>query len=251
MRTPRRRRAGLLSEPGRGFCQYLALFAQDAVLAPQAMEFLALAGRQTVAAHAFIDFGLLDPLTDALDRRFELTSLLLARATCPRQLDDASPILRRVWWMTLRHGVPPSFLPSTVYQTGSSPVSRFASAKHAASYAGLVPSTFQSGERDAHGHITKRGSAELRAMLCAAAHHARRTAHPLHPYFARLGTRRGYKAAVVAVAHRLCRILFAMLRDGTDFSVTRTGLEQGAFERTITYKYRLRPKPAGRLPVAG
>jgi len=56
-------------------------------------------------------------------------------------------------------------------------VSRFESAKHAASYAGLVPSTFQSGERDAHGHITKRGSAELRAMLCEAAHHARRSAH--------------------------------------------------------------------------
>ena len=41
-------------------------------------------------------------------------------------------------------------------------VSRFGSAKHAASYSGLVPSTFQSGDRDCHGHITKRGSAELR-----------------------------------------------------------------------------------------
>ena len=130
-------------------------------------------------------------------------------------------------------------------------VSRFESAKHAASYAGLVPSTFQSGERDAHGHITKRGSAELRAMLCEAAHHARRSAHPLHPHFARVCTRRGYKTAVVAVAHRLCRILFAMLRDGTDFSVSRTGVEQGDFKRTTTYSYRLRPKPAGRLPVVG
>ncbi len=128
-------------------------------------------------------------------------------------------------------------------------VSRFASAKHAASYAGLVPSTFQSAERDAHGHITKRGSAELRAMR----RRITRDAPPilLHPHFARVCARRGYKAAVVAVAHRLCRILFAMLRDGTDFSLTRSGVEQGAFERTTTYKYRLRPKPAGRLPVAG
>jgi transposase len=47
-------------------------------------------------------------------------------------------------------------------------VGRLTRAKHAASCAGLVPSTFQSGERDAHGHITKRGSAELRAMLCEA-----------------------------------------------------------------------------------
>jgi transposase len=56
-------------------------------------------------------------------------------------------------------------------------VTRFASAKHAGSYSGLVPSTFQSGDRDAHGHITKRGSAELRTMLCEAAHHARRPTH--------------------------------------------------------------------------
>jgi len=65
-----------------------------------------------------------------------------------------------------------------------SEVSRFPSAKHAASYGGLVPSTFESGERDAHGHITKRGSSELRAMLCEAAHHARLRSHPLNPYFA-------------------------------------------------------------------
>ena len=58
----------------------------------------------------------------------------------------------------------------------------------------------------------------------------------MHPYFAKVGIRRGYKAAVVAVAQRLCRILFAMLRDGTDFSVTRTGVEQGDFERITTYQ---------------
>jgi len=129
-------------------------------------------------------------------------------------------------------------------------VTRFESAKHAASYSGLVPSTFQSGDRDAHGHITKRGSAELRTMLCEAAHHARRPTHPLHPHFARVATRRGYKTAVVAVAHRLCRILFAMLRDGVDFNPARLGIEEGHFTRTTTYKYRLTPKPAGRLAAA-
>lgn len=126
-------------------------------------------------------------------------------------------------------------------------VSRFASAKHAASYSGLVPSTYQSGDRDCHGHITKRGSAELRAMLCEAAHHARRSSHPLHPYFARLCAKRGYKTAVVAVAHRLCRVLFAMLRDGSEFQMDRLGVEEGPFTRTVTYRYRLTPKGPGRL----
>ena len=119
-------------------------------------------------------------------------------------------------------------------------VERFADAKHAASYAGLVPSTYQSGEREAHGRITKRGSAELRAMLCEAAHHASRPDHPLNPYFARLCARRGYKMAIVAVAHRLCRIIFAMLRHQSDFDVAKLGVERGPFEHKIVRAYRLK-----------
>jgi transposase len=121
-----------------------------------------------------------------------------------------------------------------------SDVQRFPSAKHAASYAGLVPSTYQSGDRDAHGHITRRGSAELRAMLCEAAHHACRPQHPLHPYFARLCVLRGHKMAVVALAHRLCRILFAMLRTGSEFDVTKLAVEAGPFEKKVVHHWRLK-----------
>jgi transposase len=126
-----------------------------------------------------------------------------------------------------------------------SDVKRFPTCKHAASYAGLVPSTHQSGERDRRGPITKRGSGELRAMLCQAAHHARRPQHPLHPYFAKVCARRGYKMAIVAVAHRLLRILYALWRDGSDFDVGRLGVEVGPFQTTRTRLYRLRPKAQG------
>ena len=119
-----------------------------------------------------------------------------------------------------------------------SDVQRFPTAKHAASYAGLVASTYDSGERVQHGHITRRGSSELRSMLCEAAHHASRPNNPFHPYFTSLCVRRGYKLAVVAVAHRLCRILYAMLRHGTDFDVTKLGVEQGRFEHTTVRQYR-------------
>ena len=122
-----------------------------------------------------------------------------------------------------------------------SDATRFPSAKHAASYAGLVPSTYQSGDRDAHGRITKRGSAELRAMACESAHHARNVRHPLHPYLSALTARRGHKVAIVAVAHRLCRIMYAMLRDGTDFDVAQLGVEIGPFTRTTKRYYRLKP----------
>lgn len=121
-----------------------------------------------------------------------------------------------------------------------SDVARFPSAKHAASYAGLVASTFQSGESDRHGHITKRGSSELRAMLCEAAHHARRATHPLHPYYRQLCSRRGYKMAIVAIANRLCRILWAMLRHRVPFDVSKLNIEVGPFEKTSTQLYRRR-----------
>jgi transposase len=121
-----------------------------------------------------------------------------------------------------------------------SDVQRFPTAKHAASYAGLVPSTDQSGRRDVHGRITRRGSNELRAMLCEAAHQASRPKHPLHPYFMSLSVRRGYKMAVVAVAHRLCRILWSMLRHGATFDVSKLGVEEGPFETTSVRLYRLK-----------
>jgi len=125
-----------------------------------------------------------------------------------------------------------------------SDVRRFASAKQASSYAGLVPTTNQSGDRDWHGHITRRGSTELRAMLVEAAHHTCRKSHPLNPYFTKLCAKRGYKMTVVAIAHRLCRVLYAMLRDQVDFDITKLAIEVGPFEQKVVKPYRLRRKPA-------
>jgi transposase len=115
---------------------------------------------------------------------------------------------------------------------------RFPTAKHAASYAGLIASSYDSGDRVRHGHITGRGSRELRSMLCEAAHHAGRPNSPFHPDFTRLCSRRGYKMAVIAVAHRLCRILWAMMVRRTDFDVSKLAVEEGRFERTIVRRYR-------------
>ena len=125
-----------------------------------------------------------------------------------------------------------------------SDVTRFPSAKHAASYAGLVPATYHSGDREAYGAITKRGSGELRAMLCEAAHPASRPHHPLNPYFAKLCAKRGYKMAAIAVAHQLARIAFALLRDGTVFNVRKLNVEEGPFTRTTVRRYRLKTPAA-------
>jgi transposase len=125
-----------------------------------------------------------------------------------------------------------------------SDVSRFPSVKHAASYVGLTPSMHQSGSdpKDRGGHITKNGSRELRAVLCEAAHHASSPNNPFHPYYARITAKRGVKMAVVAVAHRICRVLFAMLRHQRDFDLHRLNVEEGPFEKLTVKRYRVKSK---------
>src|SRR3984957_15823544 len=103
MRTPRRRRTGLLSEPGRGFCQYLPLFSQHPYLAAQPIEFVALGRGQAVAAQSFIESSLLEPLADRLNCRLEFTRQRGDAAAATRQFNDSTPVFRCVWWMGSGH----------------------------------------------------------------------------------------------------------------------------------------------------
>ena len=61
-RRPPRYRAGLPSEPGRGFSWYLALFAKRAVLAAKPPELLELQTRQTVLTTALVAVRLTHPI---------------------------------------------------------------------------------------------------------------------------------------------------------------------------------------------
>jgi transposase len=123
-----------------------------------------------------------------------------------------------------------------------SDVRRFPTAKHAASYVGLVPRTYHSGQWEAYGHITKTGSPELRAMLVQSAHAAHRPDHPFHAHYRRISARVGARKAIVAVAHRMCRVLYAMLRNGQNFDPARVRVP----ERKEKH-YRLRPARAATM----
>lgn len=96
-------------------------------------------------------------------------------------------------------------------------VGRFHSAKHLASYAGLVPSTRQSGAIAKHGHITKQGSAWLRWALVEAAIHAAMRPGSLKQGYLKLSKRKGAKIARVAVARKLATYIYHMLREEKDF----------------------------------
>jgi transposase len=101
---------------------------------------------------------------------------------------------------------------------------RFAGAKEARAYLGLVPSERSSGERQQRGHISKAGPGRARHMLVEAAWCILRRKNAanasLHDWAAGIAARRGSRVAVVALARKLAGVLFAMWRDSTAFAAS-------------------------------
>jgi transposase len=92
-------------------------------------------------------------------------------------------------------------------------MSRFPSADHLASWAGLTPGHHESAGKRYSGR-TRKGSPALRVALVEAARAAARTHTYLAAQFRRLAARRGGKRAAVAVAHSILVIAYHLLRDG-------------------------------------
>lgn len=96
-------------------------------------------------------------------------------------------------------------------------ISRFPSAKQAASYLGLTPSTYQSGTKSYHGRITKQGSSHARFMMVEAAQTAARHPGPLGHFFNKLKKKKGRNPAIVALAHKLVLIAWHMLKNNEPY----------------------------------
>lgn len=96
-------------------------------------------------------------------------------------------------------------------------------AARASAFLGLVPSEDSSAERQHKGHITKTGPRDLRALLVQASWVIWRgrsaPGAALRTWAQAIAARRGRRIAIVALARRLSRILFALWRDHTDFRV--------------------------------
>jgi transposase len=105
------------------------------------------------------------------------------------------------------------------FRTFVDDVRRFGSASHVSAALGLVPREDSSAERRHRGHITKAGPRELRSLLVQAGWACWRSAGAgtLRAWVDRLASRRGKRIAVVALARRLSRIMFAIWRDETRF----------------------------------
>jgi transposase len=127
----------------------------------------------------------------------------------------ADPVVRQL--MTAP-GVGP--IVGLTYRAVVDDVRRFRDASSSTAFLGLVPKEGSSGARRRKGGITKRGPTTLRVLLIQAAWaiwRQRQGRAALHAWVERLAARRGRRIAVVALARRLARVLFAMWRDGCDY----------------------------------
>ncbi len=96
-------------------------------------------------------------------------------------------------------------------------MSRFPSAKHLASWAGLCPGNHESAGKRKSGK-TRKGSRWLREALVEAARAAARTRTTyLAAQYHRLAARRGGNKAAVAVAHTILVISYHLIRDGGEY----------------------------------
>lgn len=99
---------------------------------------------------------------------------------------------------------------------------RFFDKKKVASYLGLAPKVYQSGDTNYHGHITKKGDSLLRWLLTEAANAIlTRVKEPfaLREWGLRLVERKGMAKAKVAVARKLSELLFTLWKTQKAFTV--------------------------------
>jgi transposase len=122
-----------------------------------------------------------------------------------------APVLNAVTRLAEIPGISPGLARSIIAETGLD-MSRFPTAGHLVSWAGLCPSARQSGARTRAG---KKGQGDtwLRGSLGQAATGAARTATFLGERHARIARRRGKAKAQVAVARSILVIIWHLLAD--------------------------------------
>jgi transposase len=124
-----------------------------------------------------------------------------------------------------------------------------------ASWVGVCPGNNESAGKRKSGRAGK-GNPYVRRLLCEFAHSARRTTCVFKSKFEALHIRRGHKRAIIAIAHKLLRTMFFMLKRGQYYRDSATNYEELAVKRNAPRwikalsKFGLIPPPALSCPPA-
>lgn len=110
-------------------------------------------------------------------------------------------------------------------------VTRFPTARHVCSWAGLAPTVRSSDGKARLGHISRQGSPALRWALVEAAQKITTGSGPLRDQFERIAKRRGRKIAKVAIARQILTLSYYGLRDGEIRCLARRSSRASAKEK--------------------
>ena len=100
-------------------------------------------------------------------------------------------------------------------------ISRFPTAEKLCSYAGLVPSVHQSANTLRFGRLIKQSSKSLKHTFVETSWNlvSTRESNTLQEFYKKLVKKKGKQKAICAVAHKLCKIVHAMLTKKQEFMV--------------------------------
>lgn len=180
--------------------EVLAELARGRLRAKRAQLQEALAGRMT-AHHSFLlaeHLSFMEALDEAIARVSEEIDQRLTAEQEAIALLDTIP------------GVGQRAAEILIAEIGTA-MSRFPSAKHLASWAGMCPGNHESAGKRLSGK-TRKGSRWLRQILVEIAHAAAKTKQTyLAAQYKRIAARRGKKRALIAVGHTVLTIVYTML----------------------------------------
>lgn len=108
----------------------------------------------------------------------------------------------------------------------------FGSADRLASWAGLCPGNDESAGKRKKPKIRK-GNPYVRRLFCEFAQAAKQTTSIFKLKFQALVIRRGHKRSIIAIAHKMLRIIFVMLKRGEQYRDSSVDLEELSAKRNV------------------
>lgn len=123
-------------------------------------------------------------------------------------------------------------------------LSRFKSAKHFTSWLGLCPGTKISGGKILSG-VCKRTANRAAQALKMAASALRRSQSALGAYYRRMCARLDRPQAITATAHKLARLIYAMLTKGTEYMDQGQDYYEQRYQQRVVHHLSQRAEKLG------
>ncbi len=173
---------------------------------PHARKLLTLANRERVAALklpavAREQLTIALEMIDAIDVQIGPVDVLRAYA---RTQPGCRTLIKEIY------GIGPLTAVTILAELGDT--RRFQNSRDAVRYGGMDVTVYQSDQRRAAGHLSRQGPPALRWALYEAAQAARRPSSPDRPYYEQLAARIGGNRACVAIARKLLKRSYHVLR---------------------------------------